>query len=76
MSDSSISIVCEKSRYSNNEEKAQEILEWLVANDIVEPTQSDCILGNEYGILLPRVRHLLWKSHNEAEGLKIIRLGE
>jgi len=49
MSDSSISIVCKKSRYPKNKEKAQEILEWLVANNIVDPTVSDCTLGSENG---------------------------
>jgi hypothetical protein len=49
MSDSSISIVCKKSRYPNNTEKAREILEWLIANDIVEPVPSDCVLGSESG---------------------------
>jgi len=49
MSDSSISIVCKKSRYPNNKEKAQEILEWLVANNIVDLTMSDCTLGSENG---------------------------
>lgn len=49
MSDNSISIVCRKSSYFNNKEKAHEILEWLVANDIVNPTPSDCTLGRENG---------------------------
>ena len=49
MSDSSISIVCKKSRYLNNKEKAQEILEWLVVKNIVDSTVSDCTLGSENG---------------------------
>jgi hypothetical protein len=49
MSDSSISIVCKKSRYLNSQEKAQEILRWLIANDIVEPVPSHCALGSEHG---------------------------
>jgi hypothetical protein len=49
MSDSSISIVCKKSRYPNSQAKAQEILEWLIANDIVDLVPSDCALGSESG---------------------------
>jgi hypothetical protein len=49
MSDSSISIVCKKSAYPHNKEKAAEILEWLVSCDIVKPIMSDCVLGNESG---------------------------
>ena len=49
MSDSSISIVCKKSTYPDNKEKAQEILAWLISKDIVEPFPSKCVLGTEEG---------------------------
>jgi hypothetical protein len=49
MSDNSISIVCKKSTYPHNKEKAVEILAWLVSRNIVKPTLSDCVLGSENG---------------------------
>jgi len=49
MSDNSISIVCKKSTYPHNKEKAAEILEWLVSCNIVKPTLSDCVLGSNSG---------------------------
>ena len=49
MSDSSISIVCKKSTYPHNKEKAAEILEWLVSYNIVKPTLSDCVLSGKNG---------------------------
>jgi DNA-directed RNA polymerase subunit RPC12/RpoP len=49
MSDNSISIVCKKSTYPHNKDKAAEILEWLVSCNIVKPTLSDCVLGSTNG---------------------------
>lgn len=49
MSDHSISIVPRQSIYPNKEEKAKEILAWLVSGDIVKPNLSDCILSSENG---------------------------
>jgi hypothetical protein len=54
MSDSSISIVCKRSTYPNNKEKAQETLAWLVSKDIVEPTLTDCVLGSEAGYMISK----------------------
>lgn len=49
MSDHSISIVPRQSTFSNNNEKAKKILDWLISLDIVKPTLSDCILSSENG---------------------------
>ena len=49
MSDYSISIVPKQSNYENKEEKAKEILEWLISLDIIKPSLSDCILSSAYG---------------------------
>jgi hypothetical protein len=49
MSDHSISIVPKKSSYPNNIEKAKEIVNWLLARDIIKPTLSDCILSSTNG---------------------------
>ena len=49
----------QKSRYPNNQEKAQEILEWLIASNIVDPNVSDCTLGSDNG-------------HAVAEGAKSV----
>ena len=49
MSDYSISIVPKHSNYQNKESKAKEILEWLISEDIVKPTISDCVLGSNMG---------------------------
>lgn len=49
MSDHSISIVPKKSKYYENQIKAEEILEWLISKDIVKPYHSDCILSEEKG---------------------------
>ncbi len=49
MSDSCISIVPKLSSYPDNKVKAQEILNWLVSEDIVKPTLSDCVLGSDNG---------------------------
>ena len=52
MSDHSISIIPRLSAYPDKENKANEILKWLVSLDIVKPTLSDCVLGSNggYGI--------------------------
>ena len=49
MSDHSISIVPRQSNYPDKEDKAKEILEWLVSLDIVKPTLSDCVLSSRNG---------------------------
>ena len=52
MSDHSISIVPRQSAYIDKENKAKEILEWLVSLDIVKPTLSDCVLSSKNGYAL------------------------
>jgi hypothetical protein len=49
MSDSSITIVPKQSNYPNAEEKAQELLSWLVSRNIVKNSISDCILSKNGG---------------------------
>jgi hypothetical protein len=49
MSDSRISIVPRKSTYPGKENKAKDILAWLISLDIVKTTLSDCILSTQYG---------------------------
>jgi Zn ribbon nucleic-acid-binding protein len=49
MSDQSVSLVPKMSNYPNPELKAQEILEWLIAENIVESALSDCTLNSEGG---------------------------
>ncbi len=46
MSDYCISIVPKISSFPNKEEKIDEILSWLIENDIIKPDTSDCILGS------------------------------
>jgi len=45
MSDAAISLVSRQSENSDRKSKANEILQWLIAQDIVRPQQSDCIGG-------------------------------
>lgn len=45
MSDTCISIVPKTSNYPNKKEKAQEVLNWLIAEDIINPKPTDCILS-------------------------------
>ncbi len=49
MSDFSISLIPNISEYPNREAKAAEIHAWLVAEAIIEPEASGCILSNELG---------------------------
>ncbi|GGH79312.1 hypothetical protein HNQ91_005126 [Filimonas zeae] len=49
MSDNSISIVSRLSEHPDPIKRARDVLEWLVARDIVKPELSDCILGAEGG---------------------------
>lgn len=49
MSDSSISIVPRLSAFPNKENKAKEILDWLIGRDIVKSKSSDCVLGSNLG---------------------------
>lgn len=52
MSDHSISIVPCRSIYPYREQKAKEILDWLILRDIVQPTPSDCVLSSNSGYAL------------------------
>ncbi|WBX95846.1 hypothetical protein [Chryseobacterium gambrini] len=49
MSDQSISLVPKISNYPNPEQKAQEILDWLIHQNIVENVLTDCTLNSEGG---------------------------
>lgn len=49
MGDYSVSIVPKLSAYPDRENKAREILDWLVGLDIVKPKLSDCVLGKDEG---------------------------
>ena len=49
MSEHSISIVPRQSSYPDKENKATEILNWLISLDIVKATLSDCILSANNG---------------------------
>jgi hypothetical protein len=49
MSDNSISIVPKLSVYPGRENKAMEILDWLVGLDIVKPILTDCVLSKDEG---------------------------
>jgi hypothetical protein len=49
MSTVSVSIIPKRSSYPDKENKANEILEWLIARDIVQPNLSDCILSSSHG---------------------------
>ena len=52
MSDHSISILPRLSTYPDKEDKAREILNWLINLDIVKSTPSDCVLGSTQGYAL------------------------
>ena len=47
MSDFSISVVPRTSAYPGKEEKAQDILDWLVSKDVVKVEKTDSILGGQ-----------------------------
>lgn len=49
MSDYSIAIVPKQSNYPNNKAKAKEVLNWLISQNIIKPTLSDCILSSDNG---------------------------
>ncbi|MES2456118.1 MAG: sugar ABC transporter ATPase [Bacteroidota bacterium] len=49
MSDNSITIVPKQSNYPNADERARELLSWLVSRNIVKNSLSDCILGKKGG---------------------------
>ena len=49
MSEHSISIVPRQSTYTDRQNKANEILDWLVSRDIVKPTLSDCVGSSNNG---------------------------
>ncbi|CAN5174341.1 hypothetical protein BH11BAC5_BH11BAC5_26310 [soil metagenome] len=79
MSEHSITIVPRKSVYPDNENKAKEILEWLVSRDIVKAELSDCVVSaqNAYAIS-EGAEHVIVESINlpyhylNADGLQII----
>lgn len=49
MSDYSVSIVPQQSSYPDNKDKAKEILNWLISEDIIKSSLTDCVLGPEIG---------------------------
>lgn len=49
MSDFSTSIVPKLTVYPNAQQKIDEILQWLIAEDVVKPEPSDCVLGSSVG---------------------------
>jgi len=49
MSDNSISIVPQVSAYPDRQLKAQEIVDWLITERIVEPSASRCLLSSDLG---------------------------
>ena len=49
MSEHNISIVPRQSTYPDRQNKANEILDWLVSRDIVKPTLSDCVGSSNNG---------------------------
>src|SRR5436190_19587043 len=49
MSDTYISIIPKTKDYPERKAKANEILNWLIAKDIVKPELSDCTLGSDNG---------------------------
>ena len=54
MSDSSIIIVPKRSAYAERESKAQEILTWLVEEEVVIAMPSACVLGQGLGYEMGR----------------------
>lgn len=59
MSDHSISIVPKLSSYPDKQNKAKEILDWLVVLDIVKPTLSDCVLSSNSGYAVSQGANLV-----------------
>lgn len=49
MSDYSITVACKQSYCPDNKQIANDILNWLISNDIVKNTNSDCCLGTNGG---------------------------
>lgn len=49
MSDNYINIIPKKKDYPNRKEKAQEILDWLISEDIVKAVATDSVLGKNEG---------------------------
>jgi len=49
MSDHSVSIVPQQSFYPENKDKAKVILDWLISEDIINSSLTDCVLGAENG---------------------------
>ncbi|SFQ53263.1 hypothetical protein [Hymenobacter arizonensis] len=59
MSDNSISIVSKISDYPANRLKAQQILDWLISEDIVERELSTCVLSSELGYAIAKGASLI-----------------
>ncbi|PJJ47730.1 hypothetical protein [Hymenobacter chitinivorans] len=78
MSDHSIAIVPALAAYPNKENKAREIVEWLIAENIVRPTLSACLLGNGGGYAIANGARQILCSSNElvfelaVNGLEVI----
>jgi hypothetical protein len=49
MSDHSISIVASVSHYAHPQEKAAEIIAWLIERDVIKNERTACIIGEEGG---------------------------
>ncbi len=49
MGDHCITIVPRQSTYPGKEIKAEEVLQWLISWDIINPTLSDCVLSSANG---------------------------
>lgn len=78
MSDHSISIVPKKSSYPEKKNKSEEIIGWLISQDIIKPTISDCILGKDGGYAISDGARLVSKYpddlpfHITSNGLEIV----
>lgn len=78
MSDFSLSLVPKLAKYPNRQAKAADILSWLIAEAIVKPTASNCVLGEELGYAIDRQAQLVVNTpellpfDTEPNGLEII----
>ena len=78
MSDYSITIVPVLSAWPDKDPKAREILEWLVAENIVEPTLSACVLSPASGYAIAAGARAVSSSANQGvftlavNGLEIV----
>lgn len=78
MSDHSISIVPKISSYPDNLIKAKEVLNWLIGEDIVKPSLTDCVLSKDYGYAISNGARFVSNQPNElpfnfkVNGLEVI----